>query len=68
MDLEKDEKLLGALPITQRGVVVHDTGRGGKVQEVALSASSLALHISKRARKGKALESKLKPLGLTIPQ
>jgi topoisomerase-4 subunit A len=68
MDLEKDEKLIGALPITQRGVVVHGTGRGGKVQEAALSASSLALHIGKRARKGKALESKLKPLGLAIPQ
>jgi topoisomerase-4 subunit A len=67
MDLEKDEKLIGALPITQRGVVVHGTGRGGKVQEVALSASSLALHIGKRARKGKALESKLKPLGLALP-
>jgi topoisomerase-4 subunit A len=67
MELEKDEKLFGALPITQRGVVVHGTGRGGKVQEVALSASSLALHIGKRARKGKALESKLKPLGLTNP-
>jgi len=67
MELEKGEKLLGALPITQRGVVVSGTGRGGKVQEVALSASSLAIHIGKRARKGKALESKLKPLGLTNP-
>ncbi|HSY27135.1 MAG TPA: DNA topoisomerase IV subunit A, partial [Burkholderiaceae bacterium] len=67
MELEKGEKLLGALPITQRGVVVSGTGRGGKVQEVALSASSLAIHIGKRARKGKALESKLKPLGLANP-
>jgi topoisomerase-4 subunit A len=67
MDLEKNEKLLAALPITQRGVVVHGTGRGGKPQEVALSASGLANHIGKRARKGKALESKLKPVGLAYP-
>ena len=64
MDLEPKEKLLAAQPISQRGVTVSGTGRGGKAQEVNLSASSLALHISKRARKGKALESKLKPLTL----
>ncbi|MDR3479463.1 MAG: DNA topoisomerase IV subunit A [Burkholderiaceae bacterium] len=67
MELEKNEKLLAALPITQRGVVVRGTGRGGKPQEVALSASGLANHIGKRARKGKALESKLKPIGLAYP-
>lgn len=60
MELEKNEKLLAAQPITQRGVLVSGSGRGGKAQEVALSASGLAIHIGKRARKGKALESKLK--------
>ena len=64
MDLEPKEKLLAAQPISQRGVVVSGTGRGGKAQEVSLSASSLTHHIGKRARKGKALESKLKPLTL----
>ena len=64
MDLEPKEKLLAAQPISQRGVVVSGTGRGGKAQEVSLSASGLAHHIGKRARKGKALESKLKPLTL----
>ena len=64
MDLEPKEKLLAAQPISQRGVLVAGTGRGGKAQEVSLSASGLALHIGKRARKGKALESKLKPLTL----
>ena len=67
MDLEPKERLLAALSISQRGVVVHGAGRGGKPQEVALSASGLAHHIGKRARKGKALESKLKPMGLTNP-
>ncbi|MES2024111.1 MAG: DNA topoisomerase IV subunit A [Pseudomonadota bacterium] len=65
MDLEKNEKLLAAEPISQRGVLVSGAGRGGKAQEVLLSASGLAVHIGKRARKGKALESKIKATTLT---
>ena len=68
MDLESKEKLLAAQPISQRGVIVAGTGRGGKAQEITLSATGLALHIGKRARKGKALESKLKPLTLAAIQ
>jgi topoisomerase-4 subunit A len=64
MDLEPKEKLLAAQPVSQRGVVVTGMGRGGKAQEVALSASGLAPHIGKRARKGKALESRIKAAGL----
>ena len=64
MELEKNEKLLAAQPIDQRGVIVSGTGRGGKAQEITLSASGLATHIGKRARKGKALESKLKTSNL----
>ncbi|MDB5763348.1 MAG: parC [Herminiimonas sp.] len=61
IELDKNEKMLAAQPINQRGVLVSGTGRGGKAQEVALSASGLANHIGKRARKGKALESRIKP-------
>ncbi len=64
MELEPKETLLAAQPISQRGVVVTGIGRGGKAQELALSASGLAPHIGKRARKGKALESKIKAAGL----
>ncbi|MGZ5819590.1 MAG: DNA gyrase subunit A, partial [Burkholderiaceae bacterium] len=64
MELDKGEKLLAAQPISQRGVIVSGIGRGGKAQEVTLSASSLANHIGKRARKGKSLEAKIKPSGL----
>jgi topoisomerase-4 subunit A len=64
MELEKNEKLLAAQPISQKGVVVSGTGRGGKPQEVSLSAAALAPHIGKRARKGKALEAKIKPVAL----
>lgn len=68
MELEKNEKLLSAQPISQKGVIVSGTGRGGKAQEVTLSANALGNHIGKRARKGKALESKIKPAGLTAAQ
>ncbi|GIZ50575.1 DNA topoisomerase IV subunit A [Noviherbaspirillum aridicola] len=60
MELEKNEKLLAAQPISQKGVIVSGTGRGGKAQDVKLSADALSPHIGKRARKGKVLESKLK--------
>ncbi|HJV80713.1 DNA topoisomerase IV subunit A [Noviherbaspirillum sp.] len=65
MELEKNEKLLAAQAISQKGVIVSGIGRGGKAQEITLSASSLANHIGKRARKGKTLESKIKPAALT---
>ncbi|MES2742552.1 MAG: DNA topoisomerase IV subunit A [Pseudomonadota bacterium] len=65
MELDDKESLLGAQPISQRGVLVAGIGRGGKAQEVALSATGLGIHIGKRARKGKALVAKLKPLTLT---
>ncbi|MBC7513318.1 MAG: DNA topoisomerase IV subunit A [Herminiimonas sp.] len=64
IDLEPSETLIAALPISQRGVVVFGTGRGGKAQQVALSATGLAPHIGKRARKGRVLESKLMAAGL----
>jgi topoisomerase-4 subunit A len=61
MELEKNEKLLSAVPISQKGLVVSGTGRGGKAQELSLNGAALTLHFGKRARKGKALESKIKP-------
>ncbi len=65
MELDPKEKLIAAQPIDQRGVVVLGTGRGGKPQELVLTATDLAPHIGKRARKGKALESKIKASALT---
>jgi topoisomerase-4 subunit A len=64
MELEKNEKLLAAQAITQQGVLVSGAGRGGRVQEVALSVTALSLHIGKRARKGRTLQSKLKATAL----
>lgn len=64
MELEDKESLVSAQAISQRGVRVLGIGRGGKPQEVNLSASGLGIHIGKRARKGKALEAKIKASGL----
>ena len=64
MELEDKESLVSAQAISQRGVRVHGIGRGGKPQEVNLSATGLGIHIGKRARKGKALEAKIKATGL----
>ncbi|HJV86718.1 MAG TPA: DNA topoisomerase IV subunit A [Noviherbaspirillum sp.] len=64
MELENNEKLVAAQPISKKGVVVFGTGRGGKAQELTLSGAALANHFGKRARKGKALEAKIKPSGL----
>ena len=65
MELETNERLVTALPISERGVVVVGTGRGGKPQELTLNGAALAPHFGKRARKGKALESKIKPNALS---
>ncbi|MBC3812032.1 DNA topoisomerase IV subunit A [Undibacterium aquatile] len=64
MELEEKEALLAAQAISQKGVRVTGTGRGGKVQEVNLSANALSVHINKRARKGKPLEAKIRASSL----
>jgi topoisomerase-4 subunit A len=65
MELEKGEKLLAAQAISQKGVLVSGIGRAAKPQELSLGATALAAHIGKRARKGKALESRIKAHKLT---
>ena len=64
MELEDKETLLAARAISQKGVIVTGTGRASKPQEEKLSASALAVHFGKRARKGKALATKIKPTTL----
>jgi topoisomerase-4 subunit A len=62
MELDTNEKLLAAQPISKKGVILSGAGRGGKAQELPLTAAALKPHIGKRARKGKALEgTRLKP-------
>jgi topoisomerase-4 subunit A len=65
IDLDAKDKLLAVQPITQRGVVVSGIGRASKPQDASLGATALAEHFGKRARKGKALAAKLKPVSMT---
>jgi len=60
MGLDDKEKLLSAQPITPKGVVASGKGRGGKEQEIRLSASGMSTYEGKRARKGKKLDVKFK--------
>ncbi|WP_295993069.1 DNA topoisomerase IV subunit A [Rugamonas sp.] len=65
IELDDKEVLVAARAISQKGVIVSGIGRGAKPQDVRLVATGLTAHIGKRARKGKALETKIKPLTLT---
>ena len=61
MDLDANEKLLAAQPISKKGVrILGTSARSGKHQENTLSGADLAHHFGKRARKGKLLASRMK--------
>ncbi|MBN3852376.1 MULTISPECIES: DNA topoisomerase IV subunit A [unclassified Paraburkholderia] len=60
MQLEDKETLLQALAISAAGVVLEGTGRGQKPGEDLMSGPVLAPQVGKRARKGRAPDSKLK--------
>ncbi|MGF6901178.1 DNA topoisomerase IV subunit A [Paraburkholderia sp. GAS348] len=64
MALDDNETLLQALSINKAGVVLIGTRRGGRVDEEKLSVATLTPHIGKRARKGRAPESKMKLDGM----
>jgi DNA topoisomerase IV subunit A (EC 5.99.1.3) len=64
MELEKNEKLVAAQAISQKGVVVYGTGNVGKAKEIPLSGEKLLAHVGKRARKGRVLEARIKAAGL----
>jgi len=62
MDLDEGEKLIAAMPISATGAVITATrGTARKPVEVRLAGAALASHRGHRARKGKLVESKLKP-------
>ncbi|MFL9933998.1 DNA topoisomerase IV subunit A [Paraburkholderia sp. RL18-103-BIB-C] len=64
MALDDNETLRQALAINQAGVILIGTRRGGRVDEEKLSGAALAPHVGKRARKGRAPESKMKLDGM----
>jgi topoisomerase-4 subunit A len=64
MALDDNETLVQALSINKAGVVLIGTRRGGRVDEEKLSGATLTPHVGKRARKGRAPESKMKLDGM----
>ena len=60
MGLDEGEKLVQALAIAPAGVVLLGTGRGGKPQEERLAGAALAPYVGKRARRGRAPDTRLK--------
>jgi topoisomerase IV subunit A len=60
MALDPNEALVQALAIGRAGIVLMGTGRGGKPLDETLAGAALAAHVGKRARKGRAPDTKLK--------
>ena len=65
MDLEKGEKLQSTIAVGDAGAVLSGLGRAGKPTEAALDGKTLKSFAAHRARKGHALEPKLKDAKLT---
>ncbi|WP_233800343.1 DNA topoisomerase IV subunit A [Paraburkholderia sp. HP33-1] len=64
MGLDGNETLVQALAINKAGVMLIGTRRGGRVDEEKLAGGELAAHVGKRARKGRAPDSKMKLDGM----
>lgn len=65
MDLDKAECLQSAIAVGPSGAVISGLGRAGKPTEAALDAKTLKSFTANRARKGHALEPKLKDAKLS---
>ncbi len=62
MDLDDGEKLVVALPVAKAGAVLHATkGTAARPVEVNLAGAAMEAQRGHRARKGKLVDSKLKP-------
>jgi topoisomerase IV subunit A len=62
MDLDDGERLLNATPVSPQGAVLIATkGTAAKAVEVRLAGGLLEAHRGHRARRGKMVDSKLKP-------
>jgi topoisomerase-4 subunit A len=61
MELEPKETLMQAVAVGAPGLMISGTGvRGGKVPPQKLAGKTLIPYVGKRARKGKAIEPRLK--------
>lgn len=66
MGLAKDERLVAATVIASRAVRVYGVGRGGREKEIEIAGERLDHYHGRRARMGRVLPDKLKPLGFAM--
>ncbi len=66
MELDKKETLVSAAPISQTGITVHGAGRGGAAKSESFGAKALAPYMSRRARKGKAVDVSFKVQSIVV--
>ena len=66
MGLEDGEKLVAATVFDGRTIGIAGTGRGGKPKEIALSGEKLRPYFGRRARMGRVLPDKLKPISIEL--
>jgi topoisomerase-4 subunit A len=67
-DLAQGARLVSALSIGPRGVVVVGQGRGGREMRVRLTDAALEAHRGRRARKGRKLDSRIRAPVLAKPE
>ena len=63
MDVDAKAPLLSVAPFAD-SLLVHGSGRGGKPKDEPVKGATLALHLGKRARKGRMVEGLIKVLRL----
>jgi topoisomerase-4 subunit A len=63
-DLDQNETLLESIPLAPTGLIVSGNGRSGKQATLLLSGAALQSYLGKRARKGKHVAAKFKPVKL----
>lgn len=64
MGLDDDVTLMDVLPNDGVALLVQHNARAGKAQELRISGGNLQPFVGGRAKKGKLIDAKLKPVGL----
>lgn len=64
MGLDKDEKLKATLPVGENGCIVVCMARNDNRYEVRITGNAIETYTGKRARKGKAVETRFTPFSL----
>jgi len=67
MGLDEGDRLFAVAISDQPKLIVRGVNRNGREKELVLEKDKLAHHVLKRARMGRVLPEKLKPIALAVP-